>query len=86
MCDAMNLYKQKCGKGFVFKHCWLLLKNYPRFAAIFMAKRKAGAHDIRAPNVLPVDRHDIVTPNGATLPSDSAPAITRPRGAKSSKA
>ena len=50
-----------------------------------MAKRKACAHDIRAPNVLPVDRHDIVTPNGATLPSDSAPTITRPRGAKSSK-
>ena len=24
--NVMNLYKQKCGKTFVFKHCWLLLK------------------------------------------------------------
>jgi hypothetical protein len=40
--DAMNLYKQKCGKAYVFKHCWLLLKNYLHFAAIFMGKRKAA--------------------------------------------
>ena len=25
--DAMNLYKQKVGKAFVLKHCWLLLKK-----------------------------------------------------------
>ena len=48
--DAMNLYKQKCGKAFVLKHCWLLLKSYPRFAAIFMGKRKAGGYNLPAPN------------------------------------
>jgi hypothetical protein len=86
--DAMNLYKQKCGKPFVLKHCWLLLKSYPRFAANFMGKRKAGGFDLPAPNPLPVDRRDLVSPNGEALPSESAPAPApiRPQGSKSSKA
>ena len=84
--DAMNLYKQKCGKAFVLKHCWLLLKSYPRFAAIFMGKRKAGEYDLPTPNQLPVDRRDVVSPNGDVLPTESAPAQIRPQGAKSSKA
>ena len=84
--DAMNLCKQKCGKAFVLKHCWLLLKNYPRFATIFMGKRKAGGFDLPAPNLLPVDRRDLVSPNGEALPTESAPAQIRPQGAKSSKA
>ena len=84
--DAMNLYKQKCGKAFVLKHCWLLLKSYPRFAAIFMGKRKAGGFDLPAPNLLPVDRRDVLSSNGEALPTEPAPAHIRPQGAKSSKA
>ena len=83
--DAMNLYKQKCGKTFVFKHCWLLLKGYPRFVAIFMGKRKAGGFDHPSPNVFPVDRRDLVSPNGEALPTKSALAHIRPQGAKSTK-
>ena len=85
--DAMNLYKQKCGKAFVFKHCWFLLKGYPRFASIFMGKRKAGGFDLPAQNALPVDRCNLVSPNGEALPTASAPtpAHIRPQGAKSSK-
>ena len=86
--DAMTLYKQKCGKPFVLKHCWLLLKTYPRFAAIFMAKRKGlGSH----PQGLPVDRRDLLSPNGQPPSTESVPghttppAHTRPQGAKSSK-
>jgi hypothetical protein len=84
----MNLYKQKCGKAFVLKHCWLLLKNYPRFAAIFMGKKKAGGFDLPAPNPLPVDRRDLVSPNGEAFPTESAPAPAQiwPQGSKSSKA
>jgi hypothetical protein len=88
--DAMNLYKLKCGKPFVLKHCWLLLKSYPRFAAIFMAKRMGGGIDLPAPNPLPVDRRDQLSPNGEALPSQSspppAPAQIRPQGSKSAKA
>jgi hypothetical protein len=84
--DAMNLYKQKCGKAFVFKHCWLLLKNYPRFVAIFMGKQKARGYDMLALNQLPVDRRDVVSPNGDVLPTEPSPAQLRPQGAKSSKA
>ena len=84
--DAINLYKQKCENAFVFKHWWLLLKGYPRFAAIFMGKRKAGGFELPAPNALPVDRRDLVSPNGEALPTESAPAHIRPQGAKSSKA
>ena len=44
ICDAKDLYKQKVGKTFVFKHYWFLLHMYPRFATIFMpmGKRKVG--------------------------------------------
>jgi hypothetical protein len=88
--DAMNLYKQKCGKPFVLKHCWLLLKSYPRFAAIFMGKRKAAGLDLPAPNLLPVDRRDVLSPNpnaeGPPTESAPAPAHIPPQGAKSSKA
>ena len=85
--DATNLYKQKCGKAFVLKHCWLLLKSYPRFATIFMGKRKAARFDLPAPNLLPIDRHDVLSPNpnGEALPTKSALARIRPQGAKSSK-
>ena len=69
-----------------FYYSWLLLKTYPRFAAIFMAKWKARVYDIPAPNVLLVDRRDTVPSNGAALPSNSAPATMRLLGAKSSKA
>ena len=69
--DAMNLYKQKRGKAFVLKHCWLLLKNYPRFAAIFMGKRKAGRFDPPTPNALPIDRRDLLSPNGEAPSTDS---------------
>jgi hypothetical protein len=85
----MNLYKQKVGKTFILKHCWLLLKSYPRFAAIFMGKRKAAGFDMPAQNLLPVDRRDILSPNpnAKALPTKSAPAPAqiRPQGAKSSK-
>ena len=84
--DAMNLYKQKCGKAFVLKHCWLLLKSYHRFAAIFMGKQKAGKFDPSTPNVLPVDRRDLLSPNGEAPSIDSPPAQIGPQGAKSSKA
>jgi hypothetical protein len=88
--DAMNLYKQKVGKAFVLKHCWLLLKSYPRFAAIFMGKQKAAGLDLPTPNLLPVDRRDVSSPNpnAEALPIESAlaPAHIRPQGAKSSKA
>jgi hypothetical protein len=86
--NAMNLYKQKVGKAFVLKHCWLLLKIYPRFATIFMGKWKAAGFDLPAPNLLPVDRRDALSPNpnGEALPTESAPAQIRPQGAKSSKA
>jgi hypothetical protein len=88
--DAMNLYKIKCGKPFVLKHCWLLLQSYPRVAAIFMGKRKGGGFDLPASNPLPVDRRDLVSPNGEALPSQSspppAPAQIRPQGSKSTKA
>ena len=83
--DAMNLYKQKCGKAFVFKHCWFLLKSYHRFAAIFIGKRKAGGFDLPNRNALPVDRRDLVSPNGEALPTASAPAYIRPQGVKASK-
>ena len=83
--DAMNLYKQKCGKTFVLKHCWLLLKNYPRFAAIFMGKRKAGGFDPSTPNTLHIDRRDLLSPNGEAPSTDSPPAHIRPQAAKSSK-
>ena len=82
----MNLYKQKCGKAFVYKHCWLLLKGYPRFTTIFMGKRKVGGFDLPAPNALPVDRRNLVSPKGEALPTESAPAHIRPQGAKSAKA
>ena len=87
--DALNLYKQKVGKPFLLKHCWLLLKSYPRFAAIFMAKRKAAGLDLPAPNLLPVDRRDALsppTPNAESRPTESVPAPAhRPQGSKSSK-
>ena len=83
---AMNLYKQKCGKAFVLKHCRLLLKNYPRFAAIFIGKRKVGGFDLPPPNLLSVDRRDLFSPNGEALPTESTPTQIRPQGAKSSKA
>lgn len=37
---------------------------------------------MHAPNVLLVDRHDIVAPNGALVPSKSSPIKPRPLGAK----
>ena len=83
--DAMNLYNQKCGKTFIFKHFWLLLKNYPHFAAIIMDKWKTARYDVPAPNQLLVDRNDVVPPNGDVLPTVSSPAQIRPQGAKSSK-
>jgi hypothetical protein len=66
----------------------LLLKNYPRFAAIFMGKRKAAWFNMPAQNMLPVDRRDVLSPNpnAEALPTVSAPAQIRPQGAKSSKA
>ena len=51
-----------------------------------MGKRKAGGYDVPAPNRLPVDRRDVVSPNGDVLPTELASAQVRPQGAKSSKA
>ena len=82
---AMHLYKQKRGRAFVLKHCWLLLKNYPRFVIIFMGKRKAGGFDLPAPNMLPVDRRDLISSNGEALPTESTPAHSWPQDAKFSK-
>ena len=62
--DAMSLYKQKCGKAFVLKHCWLLLKSYPRFSTIFMGKRKGGGFNPPSRDALPVDSRDLLSPNG----------------------
>ena len=83
--DAMSLYKQKCGKAFVLKHCWLLLKTYPRFAAIFMGKRKSQGFDLPSKEGLHVDRRDLLSLNGQAPSTESPPAQTRPHGAKSSK-
>lgn len=33
--NALALYKQKVGKNFVLKNCWVLLRTYPRFNIIF---------------------------------------------------
>lgn len=38
--NALELYKQKVGKNFVFKHCWVLLRTYPRFNIIFKLMSK----------------------------------------------
>ena len=83
--DAMNLYKQKYRKTFVLKHCWLLLKSYPRFSAIFMGKRKAGGFDPPSRDALLVDRRDLLSLNGEAPSTDSPPAHIRPQAAKSSK-
>ena len=68
--DAINLYKQKCGKAFILKHCWLLLKSYLRFAAIFMGKRKTGGFNPPTPNALHVDLRDLLSPNGEAPSTD----------------
>ena len=42
--DALQFFEQKVGRPFAHKHCWLLLRDHPQFAAIFRAsgsKRKA---------------------------------------------
>ena len=83
--DAMGLYKQKCGKTFVLKHCWLLLKSYPRFSTIFMGKRKGGGFDPPSRYALPVDRRDLFSPNGEAPSAESPPAQIRPQGVKLSK-
>ena len=83
---AMNLYKQKCGKAFVLKHCKLLLKYYSRFAVIFIGKQKVGGFDLLAPNLLSVDRRDLFSPNGEAFPIESTPTQIRPQCANSSKA
>ena len=83
--DAMSLYKQKCGKVFVLKHCWFLLKSYSRFAAIVMGKQKGGGFDPPSREGLPVDNRDLLSSNGQALSTESPPAQIRPHGARSSK-
>jgi hypothetical protein len=55
--DAMELFRTKVGKPFLFKHCWFILQTYPRFTAIFkpMLKRKAT---LAYCNNLPLDQND----------------------------
>jgi hypothetical protein len=62
-----------------------LLKNYPRFAAIFMGKRKGGGFDSPSREGLSVDRRDLLSPNGQAPSTESPPAQRRPQGAKSVK-
>ena len=51
-----------------------------------MGKRKAGGFDPRSRDALPVDRRDLLSPNGEGPSAKSPPAQIRPQGAKSSKA
>lgn len=64
----MDLYKQKCGKTFVSKHCWVLLNIYLHFTTIFLAKWNVGGFDVPTPSVLPVDCHEVVVPMVLLLP------------------
>ena len=84
--DALDLYEQKCGKAFVFKHYWLLLKTYPHFATIFYGRKKAGGYEILAPNVLLVDHHTSFASNGDVHDAPNlAHAEIKPPSAKSTK-
>ena len=50
-----------------------------------MGKRKGGGFDPPSREGLPVDRRDLLSPNGQAPFTESPPAQTRPHGAKSSK-
>ena len=84
--DALQLFEQKVGRPFVHKHCWLLLRDHPRFGAIFRSvasKRKApGA----AGADLPVDRREansaMQQPREGIDPNVN---LHRPQGSKSAK-
>ena len=84
--DALQLFEQKVGRPFAHKHCWLLLRDHPRFAAIFRSvgsKRKApGA----AGSDLPVDRREAnspeLQPRKGVNPNVN---LLRPQGRKSAK-
>ena len=60
--DALQLFEQKVGRPFAHKHCWLLLRDHSRFAAIFRSvglKRKApGTQGFD----MPVDRRETNSP------------------------
>ena len=78
--DALKLFEQKVGRPFTHKHCWLLLRDHPRFAAIFTvpgSKRKAPSQD------LPVDRREAnLQPREGV---DANVNLHRPQGGKSAK-
>jgi hypothetical protein len=84
--DALQLFEQKVGRPFAHKHCWLLLRDHPRFSAIFKSvgsKRKAlGTQG----SDMPVDRREA---NSLELQPregvDGNVNLHRPQGGKSAK-
>jgi hypothetical protein len=84
--DALQLFEQKVGRPFAHKHCWLLLRDHPRFAAIF---RSVGSK-CKAPSThgsdLPVDRREANSPELQPREGvDGNVNLHRPQGGKSAK-
>ena len=84
--DALQLFEQKVGRPFAHKHCWLLLRDHPRFATIFRcvgSKRKApGAVGAD----LPVDRREANSPELQPCEGvDPNVNLHKPQGGKSAK-
>ena len=73
------------GRPFAHKHCWLLLRDHPRFAAIFRvsgSKRKAPSPC----SDLPVDRREANSPELQPHEGvDGSVNLHRPQGGKSAK-
>jgi hypothetical protein len=84
--DALQLFEQKVGRPFAHKHCWLLLRDHPRFAAIFRSvgsKRKAlGTQG----SDLPIDRREANSPELQPREGvDGNVNLHMPQGGKSAK-
>ena len=84
--DALQLFEQKVERPFAHKHCWLLLRDHPRFAAIFKSvglKHKAPCTQC---SDLPVDRREANSPELQPREGvDGNMNLHRPQGGKSTK-
>ena len=81
--DALKLFEQKVGRPFAHKHCWLLLRDHPRFAAIFRVSGLKRKSPSQSPD-LPVDRREANSPQ----PREGIDAnvnLQRPQGGKAAK-
>ena len=83
--DAKKLYRQKNAKNtdFVFKHCWLLLKDCPRWTKGWMQSpmgKKRPAHECEGSNIQDLDGGIL---EGATM--FQSVYNERPRGVKAAK-